>query len=206
MGGIKVGDYLVINNSGVLSVDYDALLLQLRRDIGLTAISDDPFDYVSTGFSQLHSSIASKVNSGYSLMKGQTGTGNSYLNPIAYIGAVGANGELTGSTNTDNYGVRLYTSSMSGQEMNACRVTCKNTSTNISKTYLPLRTVIVYNGVRHSSGVTEQGGLYWQNVQVRVWYRDITYTLTAEDIAAINNEANTFAASLTLGVDTGDIS
>ena len=207
LGGIKVGDYLVIDSStGVLSVDYGALLAQLRRDLGLTAISDLPFDYVSIGFGQLHSRIASIVNSGYSLMKGQTGTGNSYLNPIAYIGGVGANGELTGSTNTNNYGVRLYTSSMSGQEMNACRVLCKNTSTNISKTYLPIRTVIVYNGVRHSSGGSEAGGLYWQSVQVRVWYRDITYTLTAEDITDINNEANTFAASLTLGVDTGDIS
>ena len=207
LGGIKVGDYLVIDSStGVLSVDYGALLAQLRRDLGLTAISDTPFDYVSVSFSQLHSNIAGIVNSGYSLMKGQTGTGNSYLNPIAYIGAVGANGELTGSTNSTNYGVRLYTSGMSDQETNACIVTCKNTSTNTTKRYLPIRTVIVYNGVRHSNGGTEAGGLYWQSVQVRVWYRDYTYTLTAEDITDINSEANTFAASLSLGVDTGDIS
>lgn len=205
LGIMQVGEYLSVL-SGLVSVDYESLLAQLRIDLGLTAISDAPYGYVSTGFSQLHSNITSIVNSGYSLMKGRTGTGNNYLNPIAYIGAVGANGELTGSTNTTNYGVRLYTSGMSDQETNACIVTCKNTSTNITKRYLPIRTVIVYNGVRHSSGGSEAGGLYWQSVAVRVWYRDYTYTLTAEDITSINNAANTFAGSLSLGVDSGDIS
>jgi hypothetical protein len=83
--------------------------------------------------------------------------------------------------------------------------TCTNTSTNVSKSYIPLRLVVTYEGTRHSDGGTEPGGTYWQNVTAQVWYKEANYTLTSQDISAINAAASAFAASRSLGYDSGNI-
>ena len=84
--------------------------------------------------------------------------------------------------------------------------TCTNTSTNVSKSYIPLRLVITYDGTRSSGGGNEPGGSYWQNVSARVWYKEANYTLTSQDISDINAAANAFAASRSLGYDSGALS
>lgn len=77
--------------------------------------------------------------------------------------------------------------------------TCTNTDTNVSKSYIPLRLVVTYDGTRHSGGGHEPGGTYWQNVTAKVWYKEANYTLTSQDISDINAAAAEFAASRSLG-------
>lgn len=85
--------------------------------------------------------------------------------------------------------------------------TCTNTDTNVSKSYIPLRLVITYNGTRNSDFVgNEPGGVYWQDVSARVWYKEANSTLTSQDISDINADADAFAASRSCGYDSGALS
>lgn len=201
LGGIKVGDYLTINANGVLSVDIDAI----KYSLGLTSFNDENIDYVSASFDQLYSGAPSGSDltawssSNTSLLGDCIGAGNSFLEPQLLI-SVGNNGEYMRLKNFGTTG-----NSIIKHPVNiATRFYCTNKTTQVVKSYVPLRTVIVYNGIRTSGGGTEPGGIYWKNVEIRAWYKAYDYTLTAEDIAAVNADANAFAASLQLGYDTGE--
>lgn len=200
-GIMQVGDYLTVEN-GLVSVDVDAI----KSYLGLTSFTEEDVDYVSGSFDQLFagSDGHSWDSSTTSILGNVLGAGNSFLEPHLII-QVADNGEYS---LRKNWGAGLSQSNSAFRDAVAIgtRFYCRNTSTQVTKSYIPLRTVIVYNGIRGSQGGTEMGGIYWQNVQIRAWYRSYDYTLTAEDIAAINADADAFAASLQLGYDTGAIS
>ena len=69
-----------------------------------------------------------------------------------------------------------------------------------------MRLVVTYDGTRHSGGGNEPGGTYWQSVTAKVWYKEANYTLTSQDISDINAAADAFAASRSLGYDSGALS
>ena len=150
---------------------------------------------VSQSWSQFyseHSSGGSYVGlerSNTSLLGNISGTGTSYNSPKFTV-SVAYNGEYGDGTCVDI-----------GETF-----TCTDTSTNISKSYIPLRLVITYDGTRSSGGGNEPGGTYWQNVSAKVWYKESSYTLTSQDISDINSAADAFAASRSLGYDSGAIS
>ena len=157
--------------------------------------SDTTWNSVSQTWSQFYSehssggSYVSLSKSNTSLLGNISGAGTSYNSPkftvdVAYNGAYG-----------DGLCVDI------GETF-----TCTNTSTNVSKSYIPLRLVITYDGTRSSGGGNEPGGSYWQNVSARVWYKEANYTLTSQDISDINAAANAFAASRSLGYDSGALS
>ena len=191
LGIMQVGEYLTVLN-GLVSVDINTL----RDALGFTTVVESNYGVATATFSQMQNgNLNTPSNVGnygnYSFVKDRSGAGNAYLVPAIGV-SVAANGEFSA----------IYTATVTI----GSTITCKNTSTGISNKYVPVRRVIVYNGVRMSGGGTEPGGLYLQNVQVKVWYRKYDYTLTADDISSINSEANAFAASLSLAGDTGDIS
>lgn len=201
-GIMQVGDYLTVEN-GLVSVDVDAI----KSYLGLTSFTEEDVDYVSASFDQLYSGAPSGSDltawssSNTSLLGDCIGAGNSFLEPQLLI-SVGNNGEYMRLKNFGTTG-----NSIIKHPVNiATRFYCTNKTTQVVKSYVPLRTVIIYNGIRHSEGGHEMGGTYWQNVEIRAWYKAYDYTLTAEDIAAVNADANAFAASLQLGYDTGAIS
>lgn len=200
-GIMQVGDYLTVDN-GLVSVDVDAI----KSYLGLTSFTEEDVDYVSGSFDQLFagSDGHSWDSSNTSILGNCLGAGNSFLEPHLEI-EVAANGEYS---LRKNWGTGLSQSNSAFRDAVdiGVRFYCRNTTTQVTKSYIPLRTVIVYNGIRGSQGGTEMGGIYWQNVQIRAWYRAYDYTLTAEDKAAINADADAFAASLQLGYDTGAIS
>ena len=201
LGGIKVGDYLTINANGVLSVDIDAI----KYSLGLTSFDDENIGYVSASFDQLFSGapsgsdVTAWSSSNTSLLGDCIGAGNSFLEPQILI-TVANNGEYNRIKNFGTTGNSIIKHAVNI----ATRFYCTNKTTQVVKSYVPLRTVIIYNGVRHSNGGTEMGGTYWQNVEIRAWYKAYNYSLTAEDISAVNADANAFAASLQLGYDTGE--
>ena len=157
--------------------------------------SDTTWNSVSQTWSQFYSehssggSYVSLSKSNTSLLGNISGAGTSYNSPKFTVD-VAYNGE---------YGDGLCVDI--GETF-----TCTNTSTNVSKSYIPLRLVITYDGTRSSGGGNEPGGTYWQNVSARVWYKEANYTLTSQDISDINAAANAFAASRSLGYDSGALS
>lgn len=157
--------------------------------------SDTTWNSVSQTWSQFRSGNASSGSyvslskSNTSLLGNISGAGTSYNSPKFTVD-VAYNGE---------YGDGLCVDI--GETF-----TCTNTSTNVSKSYIPLRLVITYDGTRSSGGGNEPGGSYWQNVSARVWYKEANYTLTSQDISDINAAANAFAASGSLGYDSGALS
>lgn len=157
--------------------------------------SDTTWNSVSQTWSQFYSehssggSYVSLSKSNTSLLGNISGAGTSYNSPKFTVD-VAYNGE---------YGDGLCVDI--GETF-----TCTNTSTNVSKSYIPLRLVITYDGTRSSGGGNEPGGSYWQNVSARVWYKEANYTLTSQDISDINAAANAFAASRSLGYDSGALS
>lgn len=193
-GIMQVGDYLTVEN-GLVSVDIDAI----KSYLGLTSFTEEDVDYIGISFDQLYSGGWSSSNT--SLLGNCLGAGNSFLEPHILI-SITSNGEYTLRKNWGTTSNPIYRNAVDIGN----RIYCKNTTTQVMKSYIPLRTVIIYNGIRNSGGGTEQGGVYWQNVQIRAWYRSYDYTLTTEDIAAINADADEFAASLQLGYDTGAVS
>jgi hypothetical protein len=201
LGGIKVGDYLTINANGVLSVDIDAI----KYSLGLTSFNDENIGYVSASFDQLFSGAPSGSDttawssSNTSLLGDCIGAGNSFLEPQILI-SVANNGEYNRFKNFGTTGNSIIKHAVNI----ATRFYCTNKTTQVVKSYVPLRTVIIYNGIRHPNGGTEMVGIYWQNVEIRAWYKAYNYSLTAEDISAVNADANAFAASLQLGYDTGE--
>lgn len=199
-GIMQVGDYLTVDN-GLVSVDVDAI----KSYLGLTSFTDSNFSSVSDTFDWLFSGGGS-ANADWSSLNTSVlgnvlGAGNAFLTPHLAI-TVSANGQYTLSK---NWGTNTNPTYRDAVDVGT-RIYCRNTTTQVTKSYVPLRTVIVYNGTRYSGGGTEPGGIYWQNVQIRAWYKAYDYTLTAEDKAAINADADAFAASLQLGYDTGAIS
>lgn len=193
-GIMQVGDYLTVSD-GLVSVDIDAI----KSYLGLTSFTEEDVDYISVSFDQLFSGAWSSSNT--SVLGNCLGAGNSFLEPHFLI-EVADNGEYSLRKNWSTGNSPIYRDAVDI----GTRIYCRNTTTQVTKSYIPLRTVIVYNGIRQSSGGTEPGGMYWQNVTIRAWYKAYDYTLTAEDIAAINADADEFAASLQLGYDTGAIS
>lgn len=164
-------------------------------DSGYGSGSDTTWNSVSQTWSQFRGEGASSGGSYVNLSKSNTsllgnisGDGTNYNSPKFTV-RVAYNGEY-GDGNCVAIGETF---------------TCTNTSTNISKSYIPLRLVVTYDGIRHSGGGTEPGGAYWQNVSARVWYKEANYTLTSQDISDINAAANAFAASRSLGYDSGNI-
>lgn len=157
--------------------------------------SDTTWNSVSRTWSQFYSehssggSYVSLSKSNTSLLGNISGDGTSYNSPKFTVN-VAYNGEYGDGTCVDI-----------GETF-----TCTNTSTNISKSYIPLRLVVTYDGTRSSGGGNEPGGRYWQNVSARVWYKEANYTLTSQDISDINAAANAFAASRSLGYDSGALS
>lgn len=201
-GIMQVGDYLTVEN-GLVSVDVDAI----KSYLGLTSFTEEDVDYISMSLDQLYSGASYGAanpawsSSNTSLLGNCLGAGNTFLEPHFLITTMG-NGEYSLRKNWGTAGNPAYRDAVDI----GTRFYCRNTSTQVTKSYIPLRTVIVYNGIRNSGGGTEQGGIYWLNVQIRAWFKSYDYTLTAEDKAAINADADEFAASLQLGYDTGTIS
>ena len=193
-GIMQVGDYLTVDN-GLVSVDIDAI----KSYLGLTSFTEEDVDYVSTGFEWLRA--AGWESSNTSVLGNCLGAGNVFLEPHFDI-SVSDNGEYSLNKNWGTTSKPLYRDAVDI----GTRIYCRNTTTQVTKSYIPLRTVIVYNGTRYSGGGTEPGGIYWKDVQIRAWFKAYDYTLTAEDKAAINADADAFAASLQLGYDTGAIS
>ena len=150
---------------------------------------------VSQSWSQFYSERASSGSckplsqSNTSLLGNISGVGTNYNAPQFTVD-VAANGQFGDGTCVDI-----------GETF-----TCTDTSTNVSKSYIPLRLVITYDGVRSSGSGTEPGGIYWQNVSATVWYKEANYTLTSQDISDINAAADAFAASRSLGYDSGALS
>ena len=204
-GIMQVGDYLTVDN-GLVSVDIDAI----KSYLGLTSITEEDVDYISMSLDQLYSGASNGAanpawsSSSTSLLGNCLGAGNAFLEPHFLITTMG-NGEYTLRKNWGS-GTSQNNSAYRDAVDIGTRFYCRNITTQVTKSYIPLRTVIVYNGVRNSGGGTEQGGIYWKNVQIRAWFKAYDYTLTAEDKAAINADADAFAASLQLGYDTGAIS
>lgn len=201
-GIMQVGDYLTVEN-GLVSVDIDAI----KSYLGLTSFTEEDVDYISASYDWLYSGGSSIgddpawSSSNTSVLGNVLGAGNAFLTPHLAI-TVSANGEYMLRSNWGTAGSPTYRDAVDI----GTRIYCRNTTTQVTKSYVPLRTVIVYNGTRYSGGGTEPGGIYWKDVQIRAWYRAYDYTLTAEDKAAINADADAFAASLQLGYDTGAIS
>lgn len=199
-GIMQVGDYLTVAN-GLVSVDIEAI----KTYLGLTAFTDANFSSVSNTFDWL-SSGGGSANADWSSLNTSVlgnvlGAGNAFLTPHLAI-TVSANGEYMLRSNWGTNSSPTYRDAVDI----GTRIYCRNTTTQVTKSYVPLRTVIVYNGTRYSGGGTEPGGIYWQNVTIRAWYKSYDYTLTANDITAINAEADAFAASYQLGYDTGAVS
>lgn len=150
---------------------------------------------VSASWPQFRSGTASSGSyktlsqSNTSLLGDISGAGTNYNSPKFTV-SVAANGEFGDGTCVDI----------------GDTFTCTNTDTNVSKSYIPLRLVIIYNGSRHSDGGSEPGGTYWQNVSAKVWYKEASHTLTSQDISDINSAADAFAASESLGYDSGALS
>ena len=157
--------------------------------------SNTTWNVVNQSWSQFHSGNASGGSyvplrqSHSSLLGNISGAGTNYNSPKFRV-SVGDNG----------------TYSTAGCVAIGETFTCTNTDTNVSKSYIPLRLVITYDGIRSSSGGSEPGGVYWQNVSARVWYKEANYTLTSQDISDINAAASAFAASRSLGYDSGTLS
>jgi hypothetical protein len=150
---------------------------------------------VSQSWSQFYSekdsggSYVSLRKSNTSLLGNISGAGTNYNSPEFKV-SVAANGEY-------------YTA---GCVAIGETFTCTNTDTNVSKSYIPLRLVVTYDGTRSSGGGNEPGGVYWQNVSARVWYKEANSTLTSQDISDINAAADAFAASRSCGYDSGTLS
>ena len=204
-GIMRVGDYLTVEN-GLVSVDVDAI----KSYLGLTSFTEEDVDYVSASFDQLYSGASSGAatpawsSSSTSVLGNCLGAGNSFLEPHFNI-VVQDNGEYSLRKNWGT-GTSQNNSAYRDAVDIGVRFYCRNNTTQVTKSYIPLRTVIIYNGIRQSGGGTEAGGIYWQNVQIRAWYKTYDYTLTAEDKNVINTNADAFAASLQLGYDTGTVS
>lgn len=157
--------------------------------------SDTTWNVVSESWSQFRAEGASNgsyknlSSSNTSLLGNISGVGTSYNSPQFTV-RVASNG-----TYSDHACVAI------GETF-----TCTNTDTNVSKSYIPLRLVVTYEGIRHSDGGSEPGGAYWQSVSAKVWYKEANYTLTSQDISDINAAASAFAASRSLGYDSGTFS
>jgi hypothetical protein len=182
-------------SSKVSSIENDvANLKNSSGGSGGSGGSDTTWNVVSQSWSQFRGEGASNgsyknlSSSNTSLLGNISGEGTSYNVPQFTV-SVAANG---------TYGD--YKCVDIGETF-----TCTNTSTNVSKSYIPLRLVVTYEGTRHSDGGTEPGGTYWQDVTAQVWYKEANYTLTSQDISAINAAASAFAASRSLGYDSGNI-
>lgn len=205
LGVMQVGDYLTVVN-GLVSVDVDAI----KSYLGLTSFTEADVTFVSASFDQLYSgaSIGAATpawsSSSTSVLGNCLGAGNSFLEPHFNI-VVQDNGEYSLRKNWGT-GTSQNNSAYRDAVDIGVRFYCRNNTTQVTKSYIPLRTVIIYNGIRQSGGGTEAGGIYWQNVQIRAWYKAYDYTLTAEDKNVINTNADAFAASLQLGYDTGTVS
>ena len=202
-GIMQVGDYLNVNE-GVVSVDVYTILQLVNNLIdnsssggsgGSGGGSTTTWATVSASWPQFHSGNASGGSyvplsqSHSSLLGNISGAGTNYNSPKFRVN-VGANG----------------TYSTAGCVAIGETFTCTNTDTNVSKSYIPLRLVVTYDGIRSSGGGNEPGGVYWQNVSARVWYKESSYTLTSQDISDINAAADAFAASRSCGYDSGALS
>jgi hypothetical protein len=172
LGGIKVGDYLTIDSNGVLSVDIDALVAVLG--IGDTDTSGNSYD---TFFSLETSWDTEYMNSTYlrsigikiPVAKSVSGSGNKYLYP-SLLGA-----EL-GVVRTDT----VYLDDT---------VKCKNTATQVTNQYVPVRYIVTWNSIQGGGG---SGNATYGGLHLKVWFRNYSYTLTAEDKTTINQEGTTF--------------
>lgn len=172
LGGIKVGTYLTINNDGVLSVDIDALAGALG--VGGTDTSGNSYD---TFFSletdwnteYMGSTYLYSTDTKIPVAKSVSGSGNTYLYP-SLLGA-----EL-GTVRTDTASI-------------GDTVKCKNTATQVTNKYVPVRYVVTWNSVQGGGG---SGNATYGNLHLKVWFRNYNYTLTAEDKTTINTEATTF--------------
>lgn len=184
LGGIKVGDYLLIDNSGILSVD----VATLRDALGLGGAStSDSWTIVTATISGGPASSWDQGEDGFpwfgettnSFIKAQTGATNSYLTPVVSYGFSASSGL---SQSTLIKGVSIGTT-----------ITCKNTSTNVTAKYIPVRTVGYMSQFSVSQGGSSAGGLSY-TVEICAFYRKNDYTLTSADIAEINAEADEFLA------------
>ena len=173
LGGIKVGDYLTIDSNGVLSVDIDALVAVLGvGDTDTSSTYDTFFSLSSSWDTEWMGStyISSKIPVSRSI----SGRGNTYLYP-SLLGA-----EL-GSTRTDTASIGSV-------------ITCKNTATQVTNRYVPVRYIVTWNSIQGGGGSSNAtyGGLH-----LKVWFRNYSYTLTAEDKTTINQEGTTFLSDYT---------
>lgn len=186
-GIMQVGDYLAVT-SGLVSVDYDALLTQLKADLGIGDNSggDDEIDY-DTMFSLTTTWDVEYMTSQYVLsshtevpvVKSVSGNGNSYLYPTLTTADRG-----TTKTNVASIGDTI---------------TCKNTATQVSKKYVPLRMIITWNGSQAAgtgSGEDVNAARY-TGLHIGIWFRNANYTLTSEDKTSINDDADDFLATYT---------
>ena len=205
-GIMQVGDYLNVSN-GLVSVDVDTILQLVNGLInnsssggsggsGGGSSNTTTWASVSYGWTQFYSERATNGGSYNSLR----GSNTSLLGNISGVGTSYNSPKFTVSVAPD--GTYADGSCVAIGDT----FTCTNTDTNVSKSYTPLRLVIIYDGTRSSGGGNQPGGVYWQNVSARVWYKESNYTLTAQDISDINAAADAFAASRSLGYDSGALS
>lgn len=183
LGGIKVGNYLTINANGVLSVD----IATLRDALGLGGVAtSDSWTTVTetitdggTTWDQGANGFPWYGETNNSFIKAQTGTTNSYLVPVVSYGHT-----VTAGLSQSNL--------IKGVAIGAT-ITCKNTSTNVTVKYVPVRTVGYMANFSVSGGGSGPGGLGYL-VKICAFYRKSDYTLTSADIAEINAEASEFLA------------
>lgn len=183
LGIMQVGEYLSVLN-GLVSVDIAAL----RDALGLggTATSDS-WTTVTGTVSIGRAATWDQGTNGFpwfgetsnSFIKAQTGTTNSYLVPTISYGHNAASGF---SQSTLIKGVAI-----------GATITCKNTSTNVTVKYIPVRTVGYMSQFSVSGGGHSEGGLDYE-VTICAFYRKSDYTLSSADIAEINAEASEFLA------------
>lgn len=180
-GIMQVGDYLVVDN-GLVSVDLTAI----REELGLSGNGDN--DTYSTWFYKI-GTISGRGSGNYFSSSGQqvpvykkiSGGSNSYLYPGVYSGPLAT---IPGGTNGVVFSTQVGDT-----------ITCTNSTTGVTKKYKVLRYIYsMASIVNPSSGSVGDMSPYY-TAEAIVFFRANDYTLTADDITALNEYADNWIAA-----------
>ena len=179
-GIMQVGNYLTVDN-GVVGVDVDALTTYIRSQLNIN--SSINVSLLSYSFVEL---VIDSLN---------TEQSNAYANLVQAIG--GADRTKAFLANNSGNGNAYFSPKIdltSTAIVGSTNIKCTNLSTGSSNYYIPLRTVIILTGFTPPATGTYAQQPYFA-FTIRCWFRNRDFTLSAEDITEINDQATQFIAS-----------